>query len=288
MSYTIAFACLGTMGSPMAAHLARAGHRLVVWNRTASVAEAWVERHGGTCAASPAEAARAADIGFVCSGNDDDLRDVVFGDSGLLAGAARGSLLVDHTTVSAGLAREIGAAAGERGVDFLDAPVSGGQSGAEEGRLTVMVGGEEPAYARALPLLDCYARKTLLLGPVGSGQLTKAVNQICIAGLVQALSEGLRFAERAGLDPLRVVEAISKGAAQSWQMDHRAATMLERRFDFGFAVDWMRKDLAIALEQAASLGLELPVTELVDALYARVQQQGGGRLDTSSLITLLR
>jgi 3-hydroxyisobutyrate dehydrogenase-like beta-hydroxyacid dehydrogenase len=283
----VAFACLGTMGYPMAGHLARAGHRVSVWNRTASRAEAWVAQYGGRRADSAAAAARAADVVFVCSGNDADLRAVVFGESGLLAGMAPGALLVDHTTVSSGLAREIAAAARERGVGFLDAPVSGGQAGAENGTLTVMLGGAAEDHARAEPLIACYARKSLLLGPTGSGQLSKAVNQICIAGLLQALSEGLRFAVRAGLDAEQVVEVISQGAAQSWQMDNRARSMLEGRFDFGFAVDWMRKDLAIALAEARENGAELPVTEIVNDFYAELQEQGGGRRDTSSLITRL-
>jgi 3-hydroxyisobutyrate dehydrogenase len=287
MQQDVAFACLGTMGYPMAAHLARAGHRVTVWNRTASRAAAWEKEHGGRRADSPADAARRADVVFVCSGNDADLRAVVFGESGLLAGMAAGALLVDHTTVSAGLAQEIAAAARERGVGFLDAPVSGGQAGAENGKLTVMVGGAAEDYARAEPLIACYARKSLLLGPTGSGQLTKAVNQICIAGLVQALSEGLRFAVRAGLDAEKVVEVISQGAAQSWQMDNRAASMLEGRFDFGFAVDWMRKDLDIALAEARANGVALPITRIVNDFYAEVQAQGGGRWDTSSLITRL-
>jgi 3-hydroxyisobutyrate dehydrogenase-like beta-hydroxyacid dehydrogenase len=283
----VAFACLGTMGYPMAGHLARAGHRVTVWNRTASRAEAWVAQYGGRRADRPTGAAGAARVVFACSGNDDDLRAVVFGESGLLAGMAPGSLLVDHTTVSPGLAREIGAAARQRGVGFLDAPVSGGQAGAENGALTVMLGGDAGDFARAEPLIGCYARKTLLLGPTGSGQLAKAVNQICIAGLLQALSEGLRFAVRAGLDAGRVVEVISQGAAGSWQMDHRARTMLEGRFDFGFAVDWMRKDLAIALAEAQANGSALPVTEIVNGFYAELQERGRGRWDTSSLIARL-
>jgi 3-hydroxyisobutyrate dehydrogenase-like beta-hydroxyacid dehydrogenase len=287
LPHDVAFACLGTMGYPMAGHLARAGHRLSVWNRTRARAEAFVAEHGGRLADSPAQAARGAAAVFVCSGNDADLRAVVFGESGLLAGTQKGVLLIDHTTVSAELAREIGAAAAERGVAFLDAPVSGGQSGAEQGKLTVMVGGAAGAYARAEPLIAAYARKSLRLGPTGAGQLTKAVNQICIAGLLQALSEGLRFAVRAGLDAEQVVEVISQGAAQSWQMENRARTMLAGRFDFGFAVDWMRKDLEIALAEARRNGSAVPVTELVNRLYAELQGQGHGRWDTSSLIARL-
>jgi len=283
----LAFACLGTMGYPMAGHLARAGHRMTVWNRTTSRAEAWVREHGGRRAGTPAEAARGAACAFVCSGNDDDLGAVVFGAEGLLAGLAPGSLLVDHTTVSAGLAREIDAAASARGVGFLDAPVSGGQSGAAEGALGIMVGGSREAFERAEPLLACYARRSLWLGPAGSGQLAKAVNQICIAGLLEALAEGLRFAVRAGLDAGRVVEIVSQGAAQSWQMDHRARSMLEGRFDFGFAVDWMRKDLDIALAEAGRIGAELPVTALVRRFYEELGARGGGRWDTSSLIARL-
>lgn len=283
----LAFACLGTMGYPMAGHLARAGHRLTVWNRTAARAEAFVAEHGGRRAASPAEAARGAELAFVCSGDDADLRAVVFGDQGLLAGLAPGALLVDHTTVSAELAREIAAAASGRGVGFLDAPVSGGQSGAESGALGIMVGGSQADYARAEPLLACYARRSLLVGPTGSGQLTKAVNQVLIAGLVQALSEGLRFAVRAGLDAEKVVDIVSQGAARSWQLENRAHSMLEGRFDFGFAVDWMCKDLDIALAEAQRIGAELPITRIVRGFYEEVRARGGRRLDTSSLITRL-
>ncbi len=300
MSESVAFLCLGTMGYPMAGHLARAGHRVAVYNRTPSRAQAWLQEHLDCSAAdalrigeTPAEAVCEADFVFVCTGNDDDLRSVVFGEAGeagtksVFSGLRRGSLFVDHTTVSPALAREVFECAAQRGIASLDAPVSGGQGGAESGSLTIMVGGEDDAYARVAPLLECYASKQLLIGPAGSGQLAKAVNQICIAGLVQALSEGLHFAERAGLDARRVVEVIARGAAQSWQMDHRAGTMLERKFDFGFAVDWMRKDLGIALAEAERCGAELPVTALVDGFYAELQAAGGGRLDTSSLIRLL-
>lgn len=294
---SVAFLCLGVMGYPMAGHLARAGHCVTVYNRTRSRAEAWLDEHGPAAAGArladtPEEAARGAEVVFVCTGNDDDLRSVVLGegleDAGALSGMAPGAVLVDHTTASPAIAREIAHQAAERELGFLDAPVSGGQAGAEKGALTVMVGGEPGCYRDVTPLLDCYARKHALMGPAGSGQLTKAVNQICIAGLLEALAEGLRFAELAGLDAGRVVEVISQGAAQSWQMDNRAETMLAGRFDFGFAVDWMRKDLAIALAEAQRIGAPLPVTELIDRFYAELQQRGGGRLDTSSLIERLR
>lgn len=283
----VAFLCLGTMGYPMAGHLQRAGHSVTVYNRTAARAEAWVEAFGGAKAETPAQAAREAEAVFACSGNDDDLRSVVLGEAGALAGMREGSVLVDHTTVSPGLARELHAAAAKQGVAFLDAPISGGQSGAENGQLSVMVGGDAEPYERATRWFDCYAKMHRRIGDAGAGQLTKAVNQICIAGLVQGLSEGLAFAKRSGLDTERVVEVISQGAAQSWQMDNRARSMLAGEFDFGFAVDWMRKDLAIALETADELGAELPVTRIVDAFYAKVQERGGGRFDTSSLMTLL-
>ena len=287
MSTPAAFLCLGTMGHPMAGHLAAAGHELCVYNRSAPRAQDWQARYGGRVAATAAEAARGAEFVFLCSGNDDDVRDVVLGDDGALAGMAAGSVLVDHTTGSAELARRLAALAGERGIGFLDAPVSGGQAGAENGALTVMVGGEPQYFAAAEPLMTCYARKIGHMGPAGSGQLTKMVNQIAIAGVVQGLAEALRFAERAGLDVAAVVEVISKGAAQSWQMDNRATTMSEGRFDFGFAVDWMRKDLGIALDEARRNGSRLPVTALVDQFYAELQAEAGGRLDTSSLIKLL-
>jgi 3-hydroxyisobutyrate dehydrogenase-like beta-hydroxyacid dehydrogenase len=277
------------MGYPMAGHLVRAGHRVTVYNRTQSRADVWLEEYEtGRVAATPADAARGAEVVFVCTGNDDDLRSVVLGPEGVLAGMHAGATLVDHTTASPTLAREIADTAADARVAFLDAPVSGGQAGAENAALTIMLGGEPEAYAAIEPLLDCYARKRLLMGPVGSGQLTKAVNQICIAGVLQGLSEGLRFAECAGLDAQRVVEVISQGAAQSWQMDNRAGTMLERKFDFGFAVDWVRKDLAIAMSEAEKTGAPLPVTEIIDRYYAELQEQGGGRRDTSSLIERLR
>jgi 3-hydroxyisobutyrate dehydrogenase-like beta-hydroxyacid dehydrogenase len=293
MSTRVAFLCLGVMGYPMAGHLARAGHRVSVYNRTAARARAWLAEYPGVggvdgIAPSPAAAARGADVVFVCTGNDDDLRDVVLSDDGALAGMHAGTTLVDHTTASPSIALEIAERAAAAGIAFLDAPVSGGQAGAESGALTIMLGGEAEAYAKIESLLDCYARKRMLMGAVGSGQLTKAVNQICIAGILQGLSEGLRFAECAGLDAARAVEVISQGAAQSWQMDNRAATMLEGKFDFGFAVDWMRKDLAIAMSEAARIGAPLPVSEIIDGFYAELQQSGGGRFDTSSLIERLR
>ncbi|MBW2290622.1 MAG: NAD(P)-dependent oxidoreductase [Deltaproteobacteria bacterium] len=284
---SLAFLCLGTMGYPMAGHLARAGHRLTVWNRSRARAEAWAAEFGGIVAATPAEAVRAADVVFCCTGDDADLRAVVCGEHGAFAGMRAAAIFVDHTTVSAAVSVELASEAEPLGIRWLDAPVSGGQAGAENGALSVMLGGDAEAYRAVEPLLDCYAKKTLRLGPVGSGQRAKMVNQICIAGLVQALSEGLEFARRAGLDAHQVVEVISQGAAQSWQMDNRAATMLDGRFDFGFAVDWMRKDLTIALEEARRIGAPLPVTELVDSYYAELQATGSGRLDTSSLITRL-
>jgi 3-hydroxyisobutyrate dehydrogenase-like beta-hydroxyacid dehydrogenase len=276
------------MGYPMAGHLARAGCAMTVYNRTAARMDAWVAEYGGRCAATPAEAVADVEFAFLCSGNDDDVRSVVGGDMGVWAALPTGAVLVDHTTVSAELARELAAEAERRGCAFLDAPVSGGQSGAENGTLTIMVGGFEDVYERAKPLLDCYAKKSLRMGEAGSGQLTKMVNQICIAGLLQGLSEGLHFALKSGLDAHRVVEVISQGAAQSWQMDNRAETMLANEFDFGFAVDWMCKDLGIALAEAERIGARLDVTALVDRYYAELQEMGGGRGDTSSLIRRLR
>lgn len=287
----VAFLCLGVMGGPMAGHLARAGLDVTVYNRTASRAEEWLVEHGDdsvSAAATPEEAARNAEVVFACTGADPDLEELVLGPNGALAGMAAGTIFVDHTTASAALARELESRLSARDIGFLDAPVSGGQAGAESGQLTVMIGGEEASYQRVAPLLDHYAKKHLLLGPAGSGQLTKMVNQICIAGLLEALAEGLQFAEAAGLDAERVVEVVSEGAAGSWQMSNRAETMIEGRFDFGFAVDWMRKDLSMALEEGARLGLPLPATELVDGLYAEVQRLGGGRLDTSSLLLGLK
>jgi len=284
----LAFLGLGVMGYPMAGHLAGAGHSITVYNRTPAKAAKWVEQYGGASAPTPAAAAAGADIVLMCVGNDDDVRAVVAGKDGALAAMATGTLLVDHTTASAQVAREIHASAKAKGVAFLDAPVSGGQAGAENGKLTIMVGGDAAAFAHAEGVLAHYARAVTLMGGPGSGQLTKMVNQICIAGLVQALSEGINFAQRAGLDPERVLDVISKGAAQSWQMENRGKTMVADKFDFGFAVDWMRKDLAICLAESRANGAALPVTALVDQFYARVQAMGGSRWDTSSLIRALR
>jgi 3-hydroxyisobutyrate dehydrogenase-like beta-hydroxyacid dehydrogenase len=286
--HKVAFLGLGVMGFPMAGHLAAAGHDVTVYNRTASRAQAWVAKHGGRHAPTPAAAAKGNEFVFACVGNDDDLRSIVYGENGALAGMGEGATFIDHTTASAEVAREIAAAAAkQRKVAFLDAPVSGGQAGAENGKLTVMVGGEPAAFERAKPVIDAYARACVLMGLAGSGQLAKMVNQICIAGLVQGLAEGLNFAVKAGLDGKKLVEVISKGAAQSWQMDNRASTMLDGKFDFGFAVNWMRKDLSICLDEARRNGARLPVAALVDQFYAHVQARGGGRWDTSSLIHLL-
>jgi len=284
----LAFLGLGVMGFPMAGHLARAGHSVVVYNRTPAKAAQWVEKYGGSAAPTPAAAAADATLVMMCVGNDDDVRAVALGPTGAVAAMRAGTVLVDHTTASATVAREVHAAAKARGVGFLDAPVSGGQAGAENGKLTIMVGGEADVLARAEGVLAHYARAVTLMGGPGSGQLTKMVNQICIAGLVQALSEGINFAQKAGLDAERVLDVIGKGAAQSWQMDNRGKTMVADKFDFGFAVDWMRKDLAICSAEARSNGAALPVTALVDQFYARIQAQGGRRWDTSSLIRLLR
>ena len=288
MSRQVAFLGLGVMGYPMAGHLATAGHRVTVYNRHEAKARRWVEQFGGRHAASAAEAAKGAELVMMCVGNDDDVRAVATGAAGALAGMERNAILVDHTTASAEVAREVDAAARAKGLRFLDAPVSGGQAGAENGKLTIMCGGDEATFAEAQPVLAHYGRAVTLMGPAGAGQLTKMVNQICIAGLVQALSEGINFAQRAKLDPLLVLDVISKGAAQSWQMDNRGKTMVAGKFDFGFAVDWMRKDLAICLAEARRNGAALPVTSLVDQFYARVQAGGGARFDTSSLIRLLR
>ncbi len=282
-----AFIGLGVMGYPMAGFLARAGHDVVVFNRTSSKAERWCREHGGTSASTPAAAAAQADMVFSCVGNDDDVRAVLLGADGALASAAEGTIVVDHTTASATLARELYATAAERSIGFLDAPVSGGQAGAESGQLTVMVGGDAEVFDRAAPVIDSYAKAITRIGDAGSGQLAKMVNQVCIAGLLQGLSEGLHFAKRAGLDPAVVIDAISRGAAQSWQMDNRWRTMVDGEFDFGFAVDWMRKDLAIALAEAQRNGARLDVTRLVDGYYAEVQALGGNRWDTSSLIARL-
>ncbi len=284
----VAFVGLGVMGYPMAGHLAAAGHRVTVYNRTTARAKQWVEEHGGESAATPAEAAAEAEFVFCCVGNDDDVRAVTVAPGGAVEGMAAGSVLVDHTTASARIARELARAAGERGCGFLDAPISGGQAGAENGALTVMCGGEPDVFERVNKVIDCYSRAVTLLGPAGSGQLTKMVNQLCIAGIVQGLSEGIHFAEQAGLDPLAVIGAISTGAAGSWQMDNRAETMVQGKFDYGFAVEWMRKDLGIALEEARRNGAHLPLAALVDQFYSEVTALGGRRWDTSSLVVRLR
>ncbi len=284
----VAFLGLGVMGFPMAGHLAKAGCEVTVYNRTAAKAEAWTESHRGRAAATPAAAAEHAEIVFACVGADDDLRAIVYGDDGALAGMSEGAIFVDHTTDSADVAREVHAAAKERSLGFLDAPVSGGQAGAENGLLTVMVGGDPADFARAEPIMDAYARNVTHMGPAGNGQLTKMVNQICIAGVVQGLAEALNFAQRAGLNGETVLEVISKGAAQSWQMENRGSTMLKGEFEFGFAVDWMRKDLGLCFEEAKKNGALLPMSMLVDQFYAHVQQRGGNRWDTSSLIHLLQ
>jgi 3-hydroxyisobutyrate dehydrogenase len=283
----VGFLGLGVMGYPMAGHLARAGHDVTVYNRTAEKAKRWVGEHGGRSAGTPAAAADGAEMVFMCVGNDDDVRQVALGGDGAFAGMAAGSVLVDHTTASATVARELDGQSRRLGLAFLDAPVSGGQAGAENGQLAIMLGGEEPVFARVQPVIDCYAKVATLIGPSGAGQLTKMVNQICIAGLVQALSEGVNFAVRAGLDPETVLGVVSQGAAGSWQMHNRTMTMAADEFDFGFAVDWMRKDLGMCIEEGNRIGARLPVTALVDQLYAQVQARGGGRWDTSSLIKLL-
>ncbi|MBX3491978.1 MAG: NAD(P)-dependent oxidoreductase [Parvibaculum sp.] len=283
----VAFLGLGVMGYPMAGHLRKTGHDVTVYNRTAAKAARWTAEHGGASAATPKEAARGAEIVFACVGNDDDLRQVTCGPDGAFDGMKRGAVFVDHTTTSATIARELHALAASNGIGFVDAPVSGGQAGAENGVLTVMAGGDAADFARSEPAIAAYARMVRLMGPSGAGQLTKMVNQICIAGLVEGLSEGIHFAKRAGLDAAAVIEVISKGAAQSWQMENRYKTMIEGKFDFGFAVDWMRKDLAICLEEARKNGAHLPVTETVDRFYSEVQAMGGNRWDTSSLIARL-
>ena len=270
-----AFIGLGVMGYPMAGHLIKAGHDVTVYNRTTSKAEAWVKEHGGALQTTPAAAAEGADVVCACVGNDDDLRGVAYGDDGILAGMKAGAVFVDHTTASADVAREVDAAAREKGLGFLDAPVSGGEAGAQNGALTVMVGGDQANFDKAEPVMQAYARAVTLLGPAGAGQLTKMVNQICIAGLVQALAEGVNFAMRAGLDANLVIDVISKGAAQSWQMENRAETMIDDKFEFGFAVDWMRKDLGICLDESRRNGARLPVAALVDQFYAAVQERGG-------------
>jgi 3-hydroxyisobutyrate dehydrogenase-like beta-hydroxyacid dehydrogenase len=284
----VAFLGLGVMGYPMAGHLAAKGHEVTVYNRSGAKAEQWVKEHGGSHAATPAEAARGQEIVFSCVGDDPDLIEVVAGEKGAIHGMEKGAILVDHTTASADAARDLAAQLAGKGIGFLDAPVSGGQAGAENGQLTVMVGGEQEHFDRAKPVMDCYGKAVTLLGPVGSGQLCKMANQICIAGLVQGLAEGLNFAQRAGLDGEQVIDVISKGAAGSWQMENRGRTMCADKYDFGFAVDWMRKDLRIAMTEAKNNGALLPVTALVDQFYAEVQRLGGKRWDTSSLMHRLK
>lgn len=285
----VAFVGLGVMGGPMARHLASKGHELAVYNRTATRAVGWARANGGRVALTPREAAADAEMVMVCVGNDDDVRSVVFGDDGILSGLSTGGILIDHTTASATLARELASACANRGVGFIDAPVSGGQVGAENGQLSVMCGADDPTvFDRAYPVLMGYAKVCKRLGNAGSGQLAKMVNQICIAGVVEGLSEGLAFALAAGLDPDELVEVISQGAAGSWQMANRSRTMVRNEFDFGFAVEWMRKDLAICLDEARRLGVELPVTAIVDGFYGEIMAMGGRRWDTSSLIARLR
>ncbi len=284
----VAFVGLGVMGYPMAGHLVKAGHAVTVFNRSQARADKWAGKFSGRVANSPADAAAGAEIVFACVGADDDLREIVCGEAGALAGMSDGAIFVDHTTDSAVVAREVNEAAKKNGLGFLDAPVSGGQAGAENGALTVMVGGSEASFAAAEPVMQCYAKNVTHMGEAGNGQLTKMVNQLCIAGVVQGLAEGINFAQRAGLDGERVLDVISKGAAQSWQMENRGSTMLKGEFEFGFAADWMRKDLGLCFEEAKKNGALLPMAMLVDQFYAHVQQRGGGRWDTSSLIQLLQ
>ncbi|HSA82762.1 MAG TPA: NAD(P)-dependent oxidoreductase [Geminicoccaceae bacterium] len=283
-----AFIGLGIMGYPMAGHLAAKGHEVAVYNRTGAKAEQWARQHGGRAARSPREAAAGAEFVFLCVGNDDDIRSVAYGEDGALAGMGEGCILIDHTTASADIARELEAEAKRQGKHFVDAPVSGGQAGAENGVLTIMCGGEEAAFGRAKPVMEAYGRAVTLMGSAGAGQLTKMVNQLCIAGLVQGLAEALNFGMHAGLDMEKVIAVISKGAAQSWQMDNRAKTMVEGKFDFGFPVEWMRKDLKICMDEANRNGALLPVTAVIDQLYHQVVKAGGSRWDTSSLIHNLR
>ena len=287
MSSKTAFIGLGVMGYPMAGHLKKVGHEVTVYNRTASKAEQWVQEFGGMKASTPEEAAKDADFVMACVGNDDDLREITCGANGVFSAMKQGAVFIDHTTVSAKVTRELAEIAGGKGFSFLDAPISGGQAGAENGVLTVMVGGDAEAFGRANPVMDAYSRMIKLLGPSGYGQMTKMVNQICIAGLVQGLSEGIHFAKAAGLNVEDVIDTISKGAAQSWQMENRYKTMNEGEYNHGFAVDWMRKDLGIALEEARSNGVHLPVTALVDQFYSEIQAMGGRRWDTSSLLVRL-
>jgi 3-hydroxyisobutyrate dehydrogenase len=284
----VAFLGLGVMGYPMAGYLQKAGHKVTVYNRTGEKAKRWVSAHGGAAAATPKDAAQGAQFVLACVGNDDDLRSVVLGDTGAFAGMDEGSVFIDHTTASAQVARELASVGREAGVGFVDAPVSGGQAGAENGQLAIMCGGSHDDFERARPVMDVYAKAIELFGEVGAGQITKMCNQICIAGLVQGMSEAINFAEKSGLDAKQMAALVAKGAGGSWQLANRAETMVDDKFDYGFAVDWMRKDLGIALDAAREIGVSLPVTGLVDQFYADVQQMGGGRWDTSSLIRRLR
>lgn len=284
----VSFLGLGVMGYPMAGHLQKAGHDVTVYNRTAAKAERWASEYGGSHAATPREAARGSELVMACVGNDDDLRSVVLGDDGAFAGMESGTVFVDHTTASATVARELADIGARAGIGFVDAPVSGGQAGAENGQLAIMCGGSENDFSRAQPVMDVYAKAIERFGDVGSGQVTKMCNQICIAGLVQGMSEAINFAEKSGLDAKQMARLVAQGAGGSWQLSNRAETMVDDKFDYGFAVDWMRKDLGIALEEAKNIGVSLPVTALVDQFYADVQQLGGGRWDTSSLIKRLR
>ena len=288
MTCNVAFIGLGVMGYPMAGYISKAGHNVTVFNRTKSKAEKWIDEYKGKMAETPAEAAKDAEYIFTCVGNDNDLREVSMGENGLYNTAKKGSVYIDNSTVSAEICRELYKAAKDKGFDFLDAPISGGQPGAESGKLTVMVGGDEEIFSKAKPIIDCYSQKVNLIGPSGSGQLTKMMNQMCIAGAVQGLSEAINFGINAGLDMDKVMDTISKGAAQSWQMENRYRSMTDNKFDFGFAVDWMRKDLAIVIEEAKRNGSPIPVTEIVDSYYAKVQEMGGNRWDNSSLIALLK
>ena len=288
MTCNVAFIGLGVMGYPMAGYISKAGHNVTVFNRTGAKADKWVGEYKGSKADTPAKAAENADYIFTCVGNDNDLREVTFGENGIFKTIKKGAVYIDNTTASATVAREIYDHAKKNGFGFLDAPVSGGQAGAENGALTVMIGGDQQDYDKASPIIDCYSKKMKLLGKAGSGQLAKMVNQICIAGLVQGLSEGINFGMKAGLNMEDVIEVISKGAAQSWQMENRYKTMIDDKFDFGFAVDWMRKDLKIAMDEAKNNGSSLPITEIVDKYYGEVQGLGGNRWDTSSLIKRFR
>ena len=284
----IAFIGLGVMGYPMAGHLSAAGHDVTVYNRTSATASRWLAEYRGRSAQSPLQAADGAEFVLSCVGNDDDLREVALGEHGAISGMQPGNIYIDHTTTSATVAREISEQAAKLGIEYIDAPVSGGQAGAQNGVLTVMCGGSRQTFDRARPVINAYARACELMGPVGSGQLTKMVNQICIGGVLQGLAEGLHFGQRAGLDMDLVLKVIAQGAAQSWQMENRGKTMCEGRYDFGFAVDWMRKDLAIVGNEASQLGIDLPITRQIDSAYARVQEMGGNRWDTSSLIEVIR